>query len=174
MSEMLKQKALIIARAFDKWNLWKGGGGGGGSIVSINRKVNKGQNIFDLTIDGSVTQIYVNYWEYSTDEKIVGYFADNKPIYEKCFYYNNIYFGNETIFNTGLTGIKHAWVEGGFFTDSETYYRLPVISGGSWVIYSAMKITNGNANIRFRANDYYNPNPLREFYFRIQYTKIDD
>lgn len=171
---ILKQVAQDIANAFTRWNLWQGSGGGGGSVVSLVRKLNRGQNIADITIDGTTTSLYTTYWDYSTEEKIIGYFENNKPIYEKCFYYNNVYFGNGTIFNTDLTGIKHAWVEGGFFTDGDTYYKLPIISGGSWVIYTAMLITNGNANIRFRANDYYNPQPARQFYFRIQYTKLSD
>ena len=60
MSEILKQKAIIIANAFTKWNLWRGGGGGGSS-VSINRKVNKGENIFDIEIDG------INIKDYTLD-----------------------------------------------------------------------------------------------------------
>lgn len=171
---ILKQVAIDIANAFTTWNLWRGGGGGG-TTVTVDPKINTGTNIADITVDNVLKQIYSPYGTvFSTEEKIVGTFADNKPIYEKWFYYNNIYFGNNTIFNTGLSGISHAWVEGGFFTDGTSHYRLPLISGGSWVICTIMEVVNGIANIRFRANDYYNPSTAREFYFRIQYTKLTD
>ena len=53
---ILKQNAVDIARAFDLWNLWKGGGGGGGEKETNYVFMSFKENIYDTVSTSNGTE----------------------------------------------------------------------------------------------------------------------
>ena len=166
MSAILKQKLIDIANGFTKYGLWKGGGSGGSSALSEMTDVtftNLQANDV-LKYNGSFWVNNDNLHEYSTKEKIVGKWIDNKTIYERVIYVNNFIIGNNEIKLENLDTIIN-------------YSGSLIISGDKRVFPFIQNntinkvIINDYNNTRIVVNTSFNCNNI---YIIIQYTKTTE
>lgn len=161
MSSMLKQKLIDIANGFTKYGLWKGGGSGGSSALSEMTDVSftnlQANDI--LKYNGSLWVNDKNLHEYSTEEKIVGKWIDDKPIYQKSYFIQNT-----VVLNTNWVSI------------------IQISENVKYLVYSMIYDPNYYNNmylIRYREGYLEGFAPLTiginsNSYVTIQYTKTTD
>ena len=169
MSAILKQKLIDIANGFTKYGLWKGGGSGGSSALSDMTDVTlsnlQANNI--LKYNGSVWVNDNNLHKYSTEEKVVGKWIDEKPIYEKVIHVENFIIGNNEIPLENLDTIIN-YSGNLILTDYPGYKRVfPYIQNNT----NAKIVINHYNNTKFVIASAFNCNAI---YITIQYTKTTD
>lgn len=116
--------------------------------------------------------------EYSTEEKVVGKWFDGKPLYEKTFYYNNVYCGNESQseMTHDLTNLDVAWVHEALYQDTSSIPKWSNVTSAITYSSSSSKVIAwqvGSSKF-YWIGDYANRTTGRSFYVTVRYTKTTD
>ena len=122
------------------------------------------------TIPNGYEEINVDFLDYSTTEKIVGRWIDNKPIYRKVFSFTTPTGNNDYVINTGLSMDKIIRVYGGTSSASGGITPIPTAIDFNGTIY-ATSFRVANSNIYYRGNSAYGSQPA---FAIIEYTKTTD
>jgi hypothetical protein len=108
----------------------------GGSDVTVTTKTSTGTNIADIEVDGTTYRLFApsggggggeaieTAFVYSNEERVVGVWTDNRPLYQK-----NIYIGSLT-YNTSWHQIPHNISNLGEVV--KVYGRFKYLGDGTW------------------------------------------
>lgn len=115
------------------------------------------------SLNQNITDSFKNNNIYSTSEKVVGKWIDNKPLYRKII---SDSIGSE-YYNTGLSGIGIVYIAKGFLVPS-TGASIPINTQWSTGAYFRCYLTS-ESQLRVQ-----NANWTGDFYIVLEYTKSSD
>lgn len=114
---------------------------------------------------------------YSYDEQVIGTYLDGKPLYQKTFYYSNVYAGAESQsqMTHDLSNIDTAWVHEALFKNTNVPQWSCATNG---VIYSssskALIAWQIGSSVFYWIGDYANATADRCYLVTVRYTKTTD
>lgn len=113
---------------------------------------------------------------YSTEEREVGVWTDNKPLYQKTFILNQTvsnYQWTENILGTSGSGIEIKKYDGYLGVNNEGYPTLPIDWCRSSTSYSTTNMSSNSDDLSIRPN-VESVSSVQIIYVTIQYTKTTD